>query len=115
MLSEAITTSAIEGETLDRESVRSSLLNLIGLESVNSSSDQKAEGAAALMVDVREKWDQPLTHELLGDWQTLNLKPNEETAMAKNQVQFQRGLSLLEFLKHYRSDLLQSHRRRSSE
>ena len=49
MLSEAITTSAIEGENLDRGSVRSSLLNLIGHEAVSPGSDDKAAGAAALI------------------------------------------------------------------
>jgi hypothetical protein len=47
---------AIEGEALDRDSVRSSLLQLIGIEAASPNSDEKAAGAAALMVDVREKW-----------------------------------------------------------
>jgi len=42
MLSEAIKTSAIEGEALDRESVRSSLLSLITLDTLPDNSDQKA-------------------------------------------------------------------------
>mgnify|MGYP002725580943 CR=1 FL=1 len=70
MLSEAITTSAIEGENLDRDSVRSSLLSLIGVESESVSHDNKAVGAATLMVDVRKNWNQPLTDELLGQWQS---------------------------------------------
>ena len=53
MLSEAIKTSAIEGELLDRESVRSSLLALISSESIPVSSDQTSAGAAALLIDVR--------------------------------------------------------------
>ena len=81
MLSEAITTSAIEGETLDRDSVRSSLLHLIGKEVASPNSDEKAAGAAALMVDVRKRWDQPLTHELLGGWQTMAC-PEDRTSLA---------------------------------
>ena len=81
MLSEAITTSAIEGETLDRDSVRSSLLQLIGKEAVSPNSDEKAAGAASLMVDVRKQWDQPLTHELLGGWQTMSC-PENRTSLA---------------------------------
>lgn len=81
MLSEAITTSAIEGEMLDRDSVRSSLLNLVGIESASPNSDEKAAGAAALLVDVRERWDQPLTHELLGGWQTM-VCPENRTSLA---------------------------------
>ncbi len=72
MLSEAIKTSAIEGEELDRESVRSSILNLIGADATASlARDDKALGAASLMVDVRKHWDQPLSHELLGQWQSM--------------------------------------------
>ncbi|MES9856811.1 MAG: Fic family protein [Sedimenticola sp.] len=70
MLSEAIKTSAIEGEHLDRDSVRSSLLSMIGIETTSISQDERAEGAAALMVDVRKNWDHPLTNELLGQWQS---------------------------------------------
>lgn len=71
MLSEAIKTSAIEGENLDRESVRSSLLSLITSDTLPDNSDQKAAGAASLLVDVRKNWQTSLTHELLGKWQTM--------------------------------------------
>jgi Fic family protein len=71
MLSEAITTSAIEGEMLDRASVRSSLLSLISKEAISLGSDDKAAGAAALIVDVRQNWAEPLTHEMLGRWQSM--------------------------------------------
>ena len=71
MLSEAIKTSAIEGEMLDRKSVRSSLLSLISSDALPDASDQKAAGAASLLVDVRKSWEAPLTHDLLGKWQSM--------------------------------------------
>ncbi len=71
MLSEAIKTSAIEGEDLDRESVRSSLLSLMTSDSIPDNSDQKAAGAAMLLVDVRKSWHTSLTHDLLGKWQSM--------------------------------------------
>lgn len=71
MLSEAIKTSAIEGEALDRESVRSSLLSLITSDTLPDNSDQKAAGAASLLVDVRKNWQAHLSHELLGKWQSM--------------------------------------------
>ena len=71
MLSEAIKTSAIEGEDLDRESVRSSLLSLITSDTLPDNSDQKAAGAASLLVDVRKNWHTSLTHEVLGKWQSM--------------------------------------------
>ena len=46
MLSEAIKTRAIEGDELDRESVRSSLLSWMTSETLSDNPDQKATGAA---------------------------------------------------------------------
>ena len=63
LLSEAITTSAIEGENLDRDSVRSSLLSMITSDVLPNNSDQKAAGAAMLLVDVRGKWQASLTQD----------------------------------------------------
>jgi len=71
MLSEAIKTSAIEGEMLDRESVRSSLLLLISSDALPDNLDQKEAGAASLLVDVRKSWDKSLTDDLLGKWQSM--------------------------------------------
>ena len=71
MLSEAIATSAIEGENLDRDSVRSSLLAHFGKAVAKTNVGLKAEGAASLIVDTRRNWDRPLTHDLLGAWQTM--------------------------------------------
>lgn len=82
MLSEALKTSAIEGEDLDRESVRSSLLSLIASDVLPKTSDQKAAGAASLLVDVRQNWRSPLTHELLGKWQTMAV-PQQRTTSIK--------------------------------
>ena len=72
MLSEVLASYAIEGETLDRDSVRSSLLAHFGRVVEETGHDnEKAVGAADLMVDVRQKWNRPLSHELLGRWQSL--------------------------------------------
>ncbi len=73
MLSEAIKTNAIEGEVLDRASVRSSLLSLISSDTLPDNSDQIALGAASLLVDVRTNWQTPLSHDLLGRWQSMSV------------------------------------------
>ena len=83
MLSEAIKTSAIEGEDLDRESVRSSLLSLIASDTVPENTDQKAAGAALLLVDVRKNWQTPLTHELLGKWQSMAVPEQRYTSLLR--------------------------------
>ena len=83
MLSEAIKTSAIEGEDLDRESVRSSLLSLITSDTLPDNSDQKAAGAASLLVDVRKNWQTSLTHELLGKWQSMAVPEQRYTSILR--------------------------------
>ncbi len=83
MLSEAIKTSSIEGEDLDRESVRSSLLSLIASDMLPENTDQKSAGAASLLVDVRKKWQTPLTHELLGKWQSMAVPEQRYTSLLR--------------------------------
>lgn len=83
MLSEAIKTSAIEGEDLDRESVRSSLLSLITSDTLPDKSDRKAAGAASLLVDVRKNWQTSLTHDLLGKWQSMAVPEQRYTSILR--------------------------------
>ena len=83
MLSEAIKTSAIEGEDLDRESVRSSLLSLITSDTLPDNSDQKAAGAAMLLVDVRKNGLTSLTHDLLGKWQSMAVPEQRYTPVLR--------------------------------
>ncbi|MBT3047241.1 MAG: Fic family protein [Candidatus Thiodiazotropha sp.] len=83
MLTEAIKTSAIEGEDLDRESVRSSLLSLITSETLPGNTDQKAAGAASLLVDVRKNWRSSLQGELLGKWQSMAVTEQRYTSIVR--------------------------------
>ena len=72
MLSEMLASYAIEGEILDRDSVRSSLLAHFGrVVSGGGHDNNKAVAAADLIVDVRQNWHRPLSHEVLGHWQSL--------------------------------------------
>lgn len=75
MVSEAVKTSEIEGEYISRKDVMSSVRNNLGLatpgEQVN---DKRAEGAAALMIAVRNHYAEPLSEEMLFGWhETLML------------------------------------------
>ena len=70
MLSEVIATSAIEGENLDRDSVRSSLLMHFGRAVDAGTPDDRAAGATDLIVAARRNWNLPLSHETLGRWQS---------------------------------------------
>lgn len=71
MLSEAIKTSSIEGEALDRDSVRASLLARISGETSPVPADLKSEGIATLMLDARKERNNLLTHDMLHRWQTM--------------------------------------------
>ncbi len=73
MLSEVLNTNMIEGELLDRDSVRSSLLSLLGASSVGATPrhNEKSLSAAEFIVDVRNHWADPLDAPLLGRWQSM--------------------------------------------
>jgi len=60
---EAMRTSAIEGEVLDRGSVQSSLRRQFGLISDSAPSKPKEQGVAEMMVDVYSTYAAPLTHD----------------------------------------------------
>lgn len=86
MLSEAIKTSAIEGEDQDRESVQISLLSLVASDTLPDISDQKAAEAASLLVDVRENWQTSLTYDLLGQRQTMAVPAQHGPGTARGTV-----------------------------
>ena len=76
LVSEAISTSAIEGENLDRKDVRSSIMNHLGMHDPPLRvGDPRAEGVAALVLDVRENAGEPLTAEMLCRWQSMVVQP----------------------------------------
>lgn len=69
MSAEAVTTSAIEGETLNRASVQSSILRQMGLPSSDQRSVRPAEkGIAGMMVDLYRTYSKPLTNDVLFGW-----------------------------------------------
>jgi Fic family protein len=93
MVDEAINTSLIEGENLNPASVRSALqhfsnqnldLNLT-LIPINAAPiyfpDSKAEGLAALIVDVRKNFHKPLSRELLFNWHQMVLVGFEDSIL----------------------------------
>jgi len=70
MVSEAVKTSQIEGENFDREDVRSSIRNQLGLNATPETvRDPRANGVAALMISVRDHFAEHLTEQRLCEWQ----------------------------------------------
>lgn len=75
MVAEAMKTSEIEGEFLSRQDVMSSIKNNLGLNTVAEPiRDRKSQGAAELMVDVRNTFSQTLTADTLFSWHTMIMK-----------------------------------------
>jgi Fic family protein len=72
MVIEAIKTSEIEGEYLNRQDVVSSIRNNLGLnKNPDIIKDKKAQGVGKVMVEVREQSADPLTEQNLFHWHTL--------------------------------------------
>ncbi|GAB5558828.1 MAG: Fic family protein [Synoicihabitans sp.] len=77
MIAEAMKSSAIEGEALSRPDVKSSIRFRLGLDaSAPASVDEPSAGAAELMVQVRNEWDQPLDREMMFNWHRALMRGN---------------------------------------
>ncbi|APO88446.1 Fic family protein [Marivivens sp. JLT3646] len=70
---EAMQTSAIEGEILDRLSVQSSLRRHLGLDPDSYPAKPREQGVAEMMVDLYSSFAEPLTHETLFRWHRMLL------------------------------------------
>ena len=66
--SEAITTSEIEGEILDRASVQSSIRKQLGLATDSRRVKPAEQGIAQMMVNLYRTFAAPLSEELLFGW-----------------------------------------------
>ena len=68
---EALTTSAIEGEILDRASVQSSIRKQLGLATDNRRAKPAEQGIAEMVVDLYRSFADPLSEELLFAWHRM--------------------------------------------
>jgi len=73
MSTEAVTTSEIEGETLDRASVQSSIRKQLGLATEERRMRPAERGIAEMMVDLYRSFAEPLTEEMLYRWHRMLL------------------------------------------
>jgi len=74
MSDEAVTTSKIEGEVLERASVQSSIRRQLGLIGDDRTVRPAEQGIAELMVDVYRHFDAPLEHKTLFAWHGMVMK-----------------------------------------
>ncbi len=66
---EVLTSTEIEGETLDRSQVRSSIARRLGIEiGALVSSDRNVDGVVAMTLDATQKYDEPVTADRLFGW-----------------------------------------------
>jgi len=83
---ETVKSSAIEGEELNPESVRSSLARRMGLEAAGTRPvDRNVEGIVEMMLDATQNFAAPLTIERLFGWHAA-LFPTGYTGMTKITV-----------------------------
>jgi Fic family protein len=68
MSTEALTTSEIEGQILDRASVQSSIRKQLGLETDTRRVRPAEQGIAEMMVDLYRSFSEPLSAEMLFRW-----------------------------------------------
>lgn len=73
---EAVKTSEIEGEFLDRVSVQSSLRRQFGLNADDRQVRPQERGIAEMMADVYRSWHSPLGHEGLFHWHSMLMAGN---------------------------------------
>jgi Fic family protein len=71
MCSEALTTSEIEGEILDKSSVQSSIQKQLGLAPDNTRVRPAEQGIAEMVVDVYHTYQAPLTDKALFTWHAM--------------------------------------------
>ncbi|MBS1833660.1 MAG: Fic family protein [Acidobacteria bacterium] len=71
---EAVTTSQIEGEVLDRASVQSSIRKHLGLKADKFRAKPAEEGVAEMTVDLYRTFAEPLSKEMLFDWHSKLMK-----------------------------------------
>lgn len=69
--SEAVKTSEIEGEYLNRDSVQSSIRRHFGLETDHRRVEPAERGIAEMMVDLYKHYDAPLIHRTLYNWHKM--------------------------------------------
>jgi Fic family protein len=74
---EALKSSKIEGENLNRDSIQSSICRQFGLTTDHRRITPAEHGIAEMMIDLYTTFEKPLTNELLGRWHRQLMKGQE--------------------------------------
>jgi len=83
---DVVKSSAIEGEVLDKEQVRSSIARRLGMDiGALTPADRNVEGVVEMMLDATQKFAEPLTVARLFDWHA-SLFPTGRSGMSRIAV-----------------------------
>lgn len=80
MAQEAVDSSAIEGENLDRASVQSSLAKHLGIKTDNRRANAAEAGAAELMAKLFRSYHEPVSDDMLFHWHALLMNGRRDIA-----------------------------------
>jgi len=80
MSTEALTTSEIEGEMLDRASVQSSIQKQLGLAADNRRVAPREQGIAQMMVELYRTFAEPLSEDMLLAWHRMVMSGRHDVA-----------------------------------
>ena len=100
MVSEAIKTSEIEGEIINRIDVMSSIRKNLGLHISQEPKDKNAIGLSKLLIDVRNTYKQPLTEMKILEWHKLLMGNNKRI----NAGQWRKGTEPMQVISGSASD-----------
>lgn len=78
MSTEALKTSEIEGEVLDRDSLQSSIRRNFGLDAGKRKIPPAEQGIAEMMVDLYKTFNNPLSHQQLFAWHAMLTKGRQD-------------------------------------
>jgi len=73
---EALKTSEIEGEFLNRDSIQSSIRRQFGLQQDLYPAGLAEQGIAEMMVDLYHTYSEPLSHKMLNSWHEMLMRDN---------------------------------------
>lgn len=92
---EAVATSHIEGEVLDRLSVQSSIRKHLGLKTDYRKTQANAEGVSEMMVDLYINFSAPLSHELLHDWHKMLMNGRRDVEVIGHYRQHEEPMQIV--------------------
>ncbi len=77
---EALKTSEIEGDYLNRDSIQSSIRRNFGLQTDERRASPAEQGIAEMLTDLYRSYNEPLTHQKMFDWHAMLTKGRRDLA-----------------------------------